>query len=99
MAFNLNTKMFVIHISVIKTKSKVLIDFLSEITIPIEYFHYADIFLPKFVAKLPEHSNINCAIKLKENKLLFCSLIYSKEQIKLKISKTYIKTNLLNGFI
>ena len=41
----------------------------------------------------------NYAIKLEKDKQPFFSPIYSLGLIKLKTLKTYIKTNLINGFI
>ena len=38
-------------------------------------------------------------IKLEKGKQPFFGLIYSLEQIELEMLKTYIKTNLANGFI
>ena len=50
--------------------------------------------------ELPENTGINKhAIKLEEGKELPFELIYSLGQVKLEMLKTYIETNLANGFI
>ena len=50
--------------------------------------------------KLPENTRINeYAIKLKEDKQPFFGPIYSLRPVELETLKTYIKTNLANGFI
>ena len=66
----------------------------------VEYSNYSDIFSAKNAIKLLENTKINkYAIKLKEKKQLLFNPIYSLEPVKLVTSKTYIKTNLANGFI
>lgn len=47
---------------------QILVDLSNKIIILLKYLDYIDIFLPKFVAKLQEHSNNNYAIKLKKDK-------------------------------
>ena len=65
-----------------------------------EYFEYSDVFSVKNAAELLEHIGINDqAIKLEKSKQLLFKLIYSLSQVELKMLKTYIETNLLNGFI
>ena len=68
--------------------------------IPAEYFNYSDVFSAENVAELLENTGINeHAIKLEEGKQPpFCS-IYSLGPVELETLKTYIKTNLANGFI
>ena len=54
----------------------------------------------KNAAKLPENTGINKhAIKLKKNKQSLFEPIYSLTPIELETLKTYIETNLANGFI
>ena len=68
--------------------------------VPVEYFNYNNVFSVENVAKLPENTRINeHAIKLEESKQSFFGPIYSLGPVKLKTLKTYIKTNLANGFI
>ena len=52
------------------------------------------------MAELPKHTNVNNHfIDLIDDIKLFYSPIYSLGLIELKMLKTYIKTNLVNGFI
>ena len=54
----------------------------------------------KNIIKLLKNIRINeYAIRLEEEKQLSFDLIYNLKLIKLKILKTYIKTNLANSFI
>ena len=66
----------------------------------VEYSDYNNVFSAEYVAELQENTGINeHAIKLKEGKQLPFGPIYSLELVELEILKTYIKTNLANGFI
>ena len=68
--------------------------------IPTEYFDFADIFPPELASELPEHTGINNhAIKLVNNRQPPYGLIYSLGPVELETLKTYIETNLKNGFI
>ena len=59
-----------------------------------------DIFSFDSAAKLPKYTGINdYLINLINDKQLPYDLIYSQKLVKLEILKTYIKTNLANGFI
>ena len=65
-----------------------------------EYSNYSNIFLMEYIAELLENTKINeHVIKLKKEKQLFLRSIYSLKLVELEILKTYIKTNLANGFI
>ena len=65
-----------------------------------EYSDYSNIFSAENTVKLLENTKINeDVIKLKEDKQPLFSLIYSLEPRELETLKTYIKTNLANGFI
>ena len=65
-----------------------------------EYSDYSDIFLTENTAELPENTGMNeHTIKLEEGKLLLFEPIYSLGHIELETLKTYIKTNIINGFI
>lgn len=69
-------------------------------TIPAKYSNYADVFSPEAAAELPEHTGMNDhAIELEEGKQPPYGPIYSLGPVKLETSKTYIETNLKNGFI
>ena len=65
-----------------------------------EYFDYSNIFSAEYAAELPENTGINeHAIKLEKDKQPLFEPIYSLKLVELKTLKTYIKTNLANGFI
>ena len=54
----------------------------------------------KYVIELLENTGMNeYAIKLKKDEQLLFGLIYSLKLVELETLKTYIKTNLANGFI
>ena len=68
--------------------------------IPAEYSNYGDVFSTEYTAELPENTGMNeYAIKLEEGKQPPFGPIYSLRPIELETLKTYIKTNLANGFI
>ena len=68
--------------------------------VPAKYSNYNYVFLVENAAKLSENIGINeHIIKLEKNKQPFFGLIYSLGPVKLETLKTYIKTNLVNGFI
>ena len=65
-----------------------------------EYSNYSNVFSVENTVKLPKNSEINKhGIKLEESKQLPFGLIYSLGLVELETLKTYIKTNLANGFI
>ena len=68
--------------------------------VPAEYSNYSNVFSAENVAELPENTRINeHVIKLEEGKQPLFGPIFSLGQLELKTLKTYIKTNLVNGFI
>ena len=68
--------------------------------VPIKYDKFADVFSPKLVFKLFEHTGINDhAIKLVNGQQLPNGPTNSLRQVKLETLKAYIETNLANGFI
>ena len=70
------------------------------IEIPAEYSNYNGIFLAENATELPENTGINKhAIELEEGKQSLFGPIYSLGPVELETLKTYIKTNLANGFI
>lgn len=72
----------------------------ARITVPAEYLDFADVFYKKFAAVRLKHTEINTdAIDLEEGKQLSYKFIYNLRPMELKILKTYIETNLVNGFI
>ena len=68
--------------------------------IPTEYSNFANVFSPELASKLLKHIGINDhAIELVDNWQPPYSPIYSLGPVELETLKTYIKTNLINGFI
>lgn len=68
--------------------------------IPTEYFDYNDVLSTKNITELAEYNRIiDHAIDLEEDKQLLFKPIYSLGPVELETLKTYIKTNLTNGFI
>ena len=68
--------------------------------VPAKYSDYSNIFSAKNAAELSKNPRINKhAIKLDKDKQPQFSPIYSLELVELKTLKTYIETNLANGFI
>ena len=68
--------------------------------IPAKYSNYSNVFLAENAAELLENTGINeHAIELKEGKQPSFRLIYSLGPVELETMKTYIETNLANGFI
>ena len=65
-----------------------------------KYFNYSNVFSAENKAKFLENTGINeHAIKLEEGKQPLFGPIYSLGSVELETLKTYIKTNLANGFI
>ena len=65
-----------------------------------KYSDNSNIFSVENAAELPENTGMNKhAIKLEEGKQLLFGPIYSLEPVELETLKTYIKVNLVNGFI
>ena len=68
--------------------------------VPAKYSDYSDVFSAENVAELPENTGMNeHAIELEEGKQPPFGLIYSLGLVELETLKTYIETNLANGFI
>ena len=68
--------------------------------IPTEYSDFADAFSPELASELPEHTGINDhAIELVDERQPSYGLSYSLGPVELETLKTYIETNLVNGFI
>ena len=65
-----------------------------------EYSDYSDTFLAENAAELLKNTGMNeHTIKLEENKQPSFRSIYSLDPVELETLKTYVKTNLANGFI
>ena len=84
----------------IKAQIEALLFNKASTEIPVKYSDYCNVFLAEYVAELPENTGINeHAIKLKKDKQPSFRPIYSLGSIELETLKSYIKTNLVNGFI
>ena len=67
---------------------------------PAKYSSYSNIFLAENVVEFPKYTGMNdYAIKLVEDKQPLFELIYSLGSAVSETLKTYIKTNLADGFI
>ena len=72
----------------------------KKVTVPTEYLDFADIFSEMSANILQERTGANeNAIELEEGKQPPYGLIYSLGPVELETFKTYIETNLSNGFI
>ena len=112
-AFNLGHDTFIIYIAFLESPSqegnvhpsrKALIAALmaneAPISIPTKYYDFADVFSPELALKLSKHTGIyDHAIKLVDDWQPSYGPIYSLGLVELEILKTYIETNLANGFI
>ena len=99
---------FVVHIVALSVGSKVHLSWqaqiasldVKEVTIPAEYLDYTNVFFPDSAAELSKYTGINDhPINLINNKQPPYGLIYSLGPVELQTLKTYIETNLANGFI
>ena len=72
----------------------------EKVTVPTEYLDFTDVFLEKSANILLEQIGANeHIIKLEKDKQSSYEPIYSPRPVELETFKTYIKTNLPNGFI
>ena len=72
----------------------------EEVKIPTEYSDFSDVFSEEKASILPEATELNQhAIELQEGQQPPYGPIYSLGPVELEMLKTYIKTNLANGFI
>ena len=70
------------------------------ITIPAKYSDFEDVFSKESATVLSKHTEINThTINLEKGKQPPYGPIYSLRPVELETLKTYIKTNLANGFI
>ena len=68
--------------------------------VPAKYLDFADVFSPDLASELPKYNGINDhAIELVDGQQPPYSPIYSLRPVELETLKTYIETNLANGFI
>ena len=84
----------------IKAQIRALLFNKALIEVSAEYSNYSNVFSAEYAAELSENTRMNeHAIKLKERKHPPFGPIYSLRPVELETLKTYIKTNLANGFI
>ena len=84
----------------IKAQVKALLFNKAPTKVPTEYSDYSNVFSAEYAMELPKNTRINeYAIELKEDKQSPFRSIYSLKPVELETLKTYIKTNLANGFI
>ena len=107
-AFNKNVEVVVMHVSSLgsrmtihpATKAQLALLLAKKVTVPTKYSDFADVFLQKSANILLEQTGLNeHGNKLEESKQPPYGPIYSLGPVKLETFKTYIKTNLANGFI
>ena len=107
-ALDENVEAFLVYMTFLTSKMlihptrKALVALLitKKVTVPAKYSDFADIFLKESVEMLLEHTGINeHAIKLEDGKQPPYGPIYSLGLVELETLKTYIETNLANGFI
>lgn len=105
---NLSRKAFILHVTYLNSKTliyliceaQIAVLLAIKISILAKYLDFSDFFSKKLACKLLKHSRINKhSINLKPGKQPLYDLIYCLKSVKLEIFKTYIKTNLGNGFI
>ena len=106
-ALDEHVKAFVMHVTSLSTmaihsakKAQIALLIVKKFKIPTKYSNFSDIFLKEKALILPEVTKLNqYAIKLQEGQQPLYRSIYSLGPVELKTLKTYIKTNLANGFI
>ena len=103
-----NIEAFVVHDSSLKSKTTIYparktqlaLQLAKKVTVPTKYSDFADMFLKKSANVLPKWTGVNeHTIKLEKGNQPPYGPIYSLRPVELKTFKTYIETNLANGFI
>ena len=103
-----NVEAFVLHVSSFGSRmtihpareAQLALVLAKEVTVPVEYSDFADVFSKKSANVLPERTGANeHAIELEKGKQPPYGPIYSLGPVELETLKTYIETNLANGFI
>ena len=91
-AIELRSRNYALHLIVLLVSKK--------IKILTKYSDFSDVFLEKKALILPKTNKLNkYIIKLQKSQQLPYRPIYSLGLVKFKMLKTYIKTNLIKGFI
>ena len=105
---NKNSKAFIVYITFFNSEITIYLARKAQIALPLakkvivlaEYSDFANLFSKKSADIFLERNKVNeQAIKLDKDKQLLYRLMYSLGLVELKTLKTYIKTNLANGFI
>ena len=108
MALDENVEAFGVHVSSLGSrmtihlarKAQLALLLAKEVIVLINYSDFANVFLEKSANVLPERTGANeHTIKLEESKQPPYRSIYSLGSVEFETFKTYIKTNLSNGFI
>ena len=109
--FDADSKTFIVHIAIwereempVYSEKQAQVGALlfnkAPTEVPAKYSNYSNVFSAENTTKLLENTEMNeYTIKLEEGKQLLFGLIYSLGPVELETLKTYIKTNLVNGFI
>ena len=98
---------FVVHVTSLSTmpiyparEAQIASLVAEEVKIPTEYSDFSDVFSEEKASILPEATELNQhAIELQEGQQPPYGPIYSLGPVELEMLKTYIETNLANGFI
>ena len=102
-----HVKAFVVHVTFLSTmpihparKAQIALLVAKEVKIPTKYSDFSDVFLEKKALILPKVTELNQhAFELQKGQQPPYGPIYSLDSVELETLKTYIKTNLANGFI
>ena len=80
-------------------KTQIALLIAEKVNMPAQYSDFANVFLKKSAKVFPEYTEINKhAIELEDGKQPPYGPIYRLDPLELETLKTYIKTNLANGF-
>ena len=106
-ALDEHVEAFVVHVTSLSTmaihparEAQIASLVAEEVQIPSEYSDFSDVFSEEKASILPEATELNQhAIELQEGQQPLYGPIYSLGPVELETLKTYIETNLANGFI
>ena len=108
MALDENIEAFAVYVNSLESRiiihlareAQIALILAKKVTFPAKYSDFAIVFLEKSANILLEQTRVNKhAIELEKGKQLPYKPIYSLEPVEFKTFKTYIETNLANGFI
>ena len=105
-----NIPVFIVHVSSLSRglkmtiypakKAQIVLLLAKKVTIQVKYSDFANVFSEKLANIFPEQTGANKhTIELEQGKRPPYKPIYSLKPVELETFKTYIKTNLANGFI